>query len=443
MLKYLLLVLFLLILTQLRADVFRILDDETDALQCRIDMIEQAKSEILLSYYILNDDLVGMTIFSALVEAARDRKLKVCLFVDAVNSKIRKPVMRYLEDCGIEIRVFKPGNILQPISYAKRMHNKLFITDRENLIVGGRNIKREYYSLGRDFNFLDRDVYVKSESAGQTATRHFYSIWDNKKIAKHKSIKPLTEEERIEIEKKIELARIKIQDLKNISFATKRDWTLNQEPTDNPPVFEHDNYHIIKGGKKLELDYKDTDEGSTKSLLKIVNQAKKSIIMENAYVIPTLKWRKALKKAIERGVKIRILTNSAQTSDLMIAQAAYRNARKKLLKMGIEIWEYQGPKTLHTKSTVIDDSISIVSSYNLVAFSERWSTEVAVWVADTSIAREHKRIMEANLSHALRIDKNNHQVKHQLPADTKELTCRRKSSLFFSRYSIAWTLHLL
>ena len=85
MVKYFLSVLFILSFYELRADFFRILDDETEALQCRIDMIEQAKSEILLSYYILNDDLVGMTIFSALVEAARDRKVKVCLIVDAVN----------------------------------------------------------------------------------------------------------------------------------------------------------------------------------------------------------------------------------------------------------------------------------------------------------------------------------------------------------------------
>lgn len=443
MVKYFLSVLFILSFYELRADVFRILDDETEALQCRIDMIEQAKSEILLSYYILNDDLVGMTIFSALVEAARDRKVKVCLIVDAVNSKIRKPVMRYLQDNGIEVRVFKPGNILQPISYAKRMHSKLFLTDSENLIVGGRNIKREYYSLGKDFNFLDRDVFVKSRSATETARKHFYSIWDNEKIAKHKDLKPISVDEKLEIENKLRLARIKIQDLKNIKFATSTDWTLNQKQTDNPPVFEHDNYHIYKGGKKIELDYKDTDEGSTKSLLKIINQAHKSILMENAYVIPTLKWRKALKKAIDRGVKVRILTNSAQTSDLMIAQAAYRNARKKLLKMGIEIWEYQGPKTLHTKSTVIDDSISIVSSYNLVAFSERWSTEVAVWVADTTIARYHTRIMEQNLQHALRIDKNNNQVKHRMPDDTKKLTCRKRTSLFINRYSIAWTMTLL
>lgn len=111
--------------------------------------------------------------------------------------------------------------------------------------------------------------------------------------------------------------------------------------------------------------------------------------------------------------------------------------------MGIEIWEYQGPKTLHTKSTVIDDSISIVSSYNLVAFSERWSTEVAVWVADTTIARYHTRIMEQNLQHALRIDKNNNQVKHRMPDDTKKLTCRKRTSLFINRYSIAWTMTLL
>ncbi|MBL7831309.1 MAG: phosphatidylserine/phosphatidylglycerophosphate/cardiolipin synthase family protein [Saprospiraceae bacterium] len=434
------LMLVLLIAPKANADVFRILEDETEALQCRIDLIEQAKSEILLSYYILNDDLVGMTLFSALIEATQKRGVKVCLFVDGVNSKISNPVMRYLEEQGIEVRVFKPGNILQPISYAKRMHNKLFITDNMNIIVGGRNIKREYYSLGKEFNFLDRDVFVNSAEASITARKHFYSIWNNRKIAFDRDLDPINDEKRSEIEKKLSFSRILIQQLKEIKFNSQIDWTLNQKPTDTHPVFEHDNFHIFKFGKRVDVDYK--DEGSTKGLLKMVNQAQKSILMENAYVIPTTKWRKALKRAIQRGVKIRIMTNSTQTSDVMLAQAAYRNARGRLIKMGIEVWEYQGPKTLHTKSTVIDDSISIVSSYNLVSFAERWSTEVAVWVADTTLAKQHKLLMEENLKSAIRIDKHNKQVVSEIP-DAKKLTCKKKMSLFFSRYTFAWVMRLL
>lgn len=438
--RYLFLIILIVFVSELKADVFRILDEETEALQCRIDLIEQAKSEILLSYYILNDDLVGMTIFSALIDAAQNRGVKVCLFVDAVNSKISNPIMRYLEDRGVEVRIFKPGNIFKPLSYARRMHNKLFLTDNANIIVGGRNIKREYYSLGKDFNFLDRDVFVNSHSASETARKHFYSIWNNRKIAFVRPLKPISENQKNEIEKKLVQARYLIKELKNIQFQSGNDWTLNQKQTDQLPVFEHDNFYITKKGKKVEVDYK--DEGSTKGLLKIINQAQKSILMENAYVIPTAKWRKALKRAIKRGVKIRILTNSTQTSDVILAQGAYRNARCKLVKMGIEVWEYQGPKTLHTKSTVIDDSISIVSSYNLVSFAERWSTEVAVWVADTTIARQHKAIMENNLKNAIRIDRHNNPV-YVKGITVKKPSCTKRLGLNLSRYSVSWIMRLL
>ncbi len=424
----------------LKADVFRILNEETEALQCRIDLIEQAKTEILLSYYILNDDLVGMTIFSTLIDAAQNRGVKVCLFVDAVNSKISNPVMRYLKDHGVEVRIFKPGNLLQPLSYARRMHNKLFLTDNSNIIVGGRNIKREYYSLGKDFNFLDRDVFVNSCSASEVARKHFYSIWNNRKIAFERELIPIKEKERIEIEKKLQQARYLIGELKNIKFASGIDWTKDQKQTDQLPVFEHDNFYITKKGKRIEVDYK--DEGSTKGLLKIIHQAQKSILMENAYVIPTAKWRKALKSAIKRGVKIRILTNSTQTSDVILAQGAYRNARSKLVKMGIEVWEYQGPKTLHTKSTVIDDSISIVSSYNLVSFSERWSTEVAVWVSDTTLAKEHEALMEENLKNAVRIDKHNKPI-YSIGQPIKKVSCLKRLNFNLSRFTISWIMRLL
>lgn len=424
----------------LKADVFRILDDEEDALQCRIDLIERAQKEILLSYYILNDDLVGMTIFSALIDAAQNRGVKVCLFVDAVNSKISNPVMRYLEEQGIEVRIFKPGKIYKPFSYARRMHNKLFITDDINIIVGGRNIKKEYYSLGKDFNFMDRDVFVNSKSAGETAHKHFYSIWDNRKIAFNRELPVINDEIRKEIQRKMRLAKNLMMQLSLIKFNAPKDWTEGQKQTDHVPVFEHDNFYISRKGKRYEVGYK--DKGSTKALLKIINQAKRTIYMENAYVIPTTKWRKALKKAIKRGVKIRIMTNSPQTSDVMLAEAAYRNARHKLVKMGIEMWEYQGPKTIHTKSTVIDDSISIVSSYNLVSLSENWSTEVAVWVADTTLAKQHEAIMERNLERAIQIDKHNDPIWREIP-EAKPLSCKKKVQLNLWRYSFAWVMRAL
>lgn len=43
-----------------KADEFRILSKEREALQCRIDLIARAQKEILISTYIIREDEVGL-----------------------------------------------------------------------------------------------------------------------------------------------------------------------------------------------------------------------------------------------------------------------------------------------------------------------------------------------------------------------------------------------
>jgi len=428
-------------LTSVYADIFRILDSEGDALQCRIDLIQQSKQQVLLSYYVVNEDLVGLALFDLLVEASRDRGVKVCLLIDAVRSKISKPVVAYLEENGVQVRVFNPGSIWRPLNYARRLHDKLFLVDETNFIVGGRNIKKEYYALGKGKNFLDRDVLVQSEKAIKKAQFHFFSIWDNRKLSFASPTIKLTDKERIKIKHDFAESRILIQNERGMYLYTGYDWATGQPQTAGPVSFECDRFY--KRGKNGKIENSDIKiSGSTASLLKLINVAKKSITIENAYVIPTKKWTRALKKALNRGVKIRILTNSMATNDVMMAQAAYLNNRRKLINMGIDIWEYQGPKTLHIKSTVIDDSISIVSSYNLHALSERWSTEVAVWVADTSLAKQHRAIMDRHLSNATHIGPNNVRIENPGHHFGPYPFCLR-AQVAITRYTLAWILKLL
>ena len=76
-----------------RADIFRILDKEKDAIQCRVDLIQQAQHEILLSYYILNDDVIGQTLFYWLVQQAQTKKVQVKILIDALGSKVSLPMV--------------------------------------------------------------------------------------------------------------------------------------------------------------------------------------------------------------------------------------------------------------------------------------------------------------------------------------------------------------
>lgn len=421
------------------ADTFRILDHEKDALQCRADLIEQAQKEVLLSYYIVNDDLIGKALFQLLIAAAQQRGVKVCLLVDALRSKIAGPILAYLKENNVEVQVFNPGRLFKPRSFTHRLHDKIFMTDAHSLITGGRNLKRDYYELGEDFNFTDRDVLILGDSAIYEARKHFYSIWNNKKLSFSRKAPKLSEKERIEIAQQIATALDTLQQMGILKLNSNYNWA-NVPPTATSVHFAHDDFFARKGNKMIETNQK--DQGSTNAFLGLVSKAQKSVIIENAYIIPTPKMKRTLRKAIKRGVYIRMLTNSVATNDVMLAQAAYQIARKKLLKMGIDLWEYQSPKMLHTKAAIIDDTLSVIGSYNLHAVSQKWTTEVLSWVSDAQISRQHRAIMDKNLLSAVQIGRNHKPTAATLSRLVKPSFSRRLRT-FLARYSVAYLFLLI
>lgn len=423
------------------ADVFRILDNDRESLQARADLIEQSEKEILLSYYIVNDDLVGKALFQLLINAAKERGVNVHIMIDALRSRISGNVLAYLKENNVAVQVFNPGRLFKPRTITHRLHDKIFLTDAQNLITGGRNLKRDYYQLGEDINFTDRDVLIQGEKAITTARNHFFNMWNNPHLSFTRKTPQLTPDIRQHIAAQLQNALDTLQKMGVIHLQTHKNWAAEVAPTASEVFFEHDDFFMPKGNKFVQTGIKDLR--STNALLHLINNAQHTVIIENAYVIPTSKMNRALKKALRRGVSIRILTNSAATNDVMIAQAAYLIKRKKLIRMGIDIWEYQGPNTLHTKAAVIDDTISVVSSYNLHAVSQKWTTEVLAWVADANISRLHTAMMNNNLKKSVNIGKNNKptpQTRHKVV----KASCSRLLRLYLARYTgVAYLMSVL
>jgi putative cardiolipin synthase len=158
--------------------------------------------------------------------------------------------------------------------------------------------------------------------------------------------------------------------------------------------------------------------------------------MENPYFIPTETWQNAFQKALDRGVRVCVLTNSTETNDLTLYQAAYRRQRKKLLRMGIELWEYQGPKKLHVKAAVIDDSVAVIGSYNIHYPSEKLNTEVAAWVADARHAGKLEQAFAIDFERALKVGKNNRLIREE-GKPLKKAPFKRRLAVFLYQHSVA------
>lgn len=406
------------------ADVYRIIDRDDEALQARIDLIQQAQKEIIMVYYSFGKDATSFQILSLLKEAREKRGVKVYLLIDDYNNKIKKPTLGVLEKAGIEIAFYNRFDLQQVQLFSHRMHDKYIIVDYTKLLMGGRNLRDSYYGFGEKL-FSDRDVYIEGPST-YVARQFFIERWNsNRVIAEPTSEKPWRVRR---AEAALQAARELLKHHPFVKLNTGTQWG-SVGTTSSQVNFIHDN---VRGSSTPLADVTDTAE----TYIAEINAANTSIELESPYVVPTKKLWKALKEARKRNVKIRLLTNSAISGDTVLAQAAYQNSKKRLLEMGVELWEFEVKDvTLHSKSAVFDGKRSIIGSYNLDPRSQNINTETLAVVEDPAIAQELEASMQKKLAYARRIGPNGKPIgsKTKFPG----LSFGQKVAFRFWQYTLA------
>ena len=104
----------------------------------------------------------------------------------------------------------------------------------------------------------------------------------------------------------------------------------------------------------------------------------------------------------DRGVNVRLLTNSLESTDHNLPFSAYRTRRKELLNSGIDIYEvkahgkqwqhYRVPQSsgqylsIHAKMILFDDDKLMVGSLNLDPRSKYLNTEIALLIRSKELA---------------------------------------------------------
>jgi len=112
--------------------------------------------------------------------------------------------------------------------------------------------------------------------------------------------------------------------------------------------------------------------------LRDIGQARREVIIANAYFFPGRRLRHALERAAARGVRVRLLLQGR--AEYPMQYRAGRYLYSKILDDGIELYEYQ-PSYLHAKVAVIDDRATVGSS-NLDPFSLLLAREANIFVDD-------------------------------------------------------------
>ena len=381
-----------------------LLNEGPAALDWRLRAIDSASASIDLQTFLWHFDTAGAMVLDHVVAAA-DRGVIVRMLIDdtfLVHED--KLILDLAEHPNIEYRVFNPfkrrsggfatRQLLNLADFGRldhRMHNKSMVIDNRVAVVGGRNIADEYFGLDEGANFRDLELLLGG-SIVQEVSATFDNYWNNRwsvpiESLSHEKASPsqLAEARRVgdaslHIHSEESTEELIASWLEIVEDADTGDAFLfaDEPPRDNPKNREEAPIQVAN------------------ELVRLFDEAESEIIMISAYLIPTPELEGAVERAVERGVTVRILTNSIGSNNHLTAHSAYRNYIDTLLEHGAELHEVRihardrdqymltpiERKTLalHAKALIIDEDIVFIGSANLDPRSLRINTEMGVLV---------------------------------------------------------------
>jgi putative cardiolipin synthase len=394
-----------------------------DALAARVLLARRAEKSLDVQYYIWHGDQSGRLLLKELLDAA-DRGVRVRLLLDDLGVGAADDNAFLLLDAhpNLSVSLFNPiasrdartaGLVADPKRLNRRMHNKSMTADNTLTVVGGRNIGDEYFSLNELFNFADMDVLAVGPVADQVSDS-FDAFWNS----------PAT----------YPVSAFHGEATSPDRYARARAKLDAQVAGDGAPYYEamaatplglhlraqdlgfywgtmvalHD-----APGKALGLQESDV---LLKQLGSVLGRAQTDLLILSPYFVPGKRGTEALVAAVERGVRVRVATNSLASTDVGAVHAGYKKSRRDLLEGGVELFEMM-PKlsadaagkfsftgssgaSLHAKSFIIDRRSVFIGSMNLDPRSVRINTEIGLLIDSPELARELESRYEAGLAKA-------------------------------------------
>jgi cardiolipin synthase len=331
----------------------RLLVDGPAAFAAMFDAIDRAAASVFLEMYIFAADASGRELRERLAAAA-DRGVRVMVLVDAWGSWTTPDAFwGPLRAAGGRVRHFHP---IRRGFLPFRNHRKLLIVDNAVAWLGGMNVADEY-RVGRPGEKPWRDYALLVEGPEAARLRRpFLHMWVRAERPQlfRAIFRPRPERAGADPD-----ARIRF---------------VMSGPGE-------------AGGLALHVHRE------------IIRAAERRVDLAMGYFFPPGRILRELRRAVGRGVRVRLLV--ARHSDVPLMRWAARGLYGRLLRMGVEVWEYL-PTMLHAKLAVADNTV-LVGSANLDLRSDRLNHEITAVVRDPAIAAAARRELKVDLGHAERI----------------------------------------
>lgn len=319
-----------------------------------LQAMAQAQRRIWLETYIFDFAGSALEVAQALAEAAR-RGVQVRVMVDGVGTPvIPPPWLATWRAAGVRVAVYAPlGRLgLSLPSQWRRLHRKLCVVD-DTGYCGGINVVDDW--LDPTLGALPRprlDFAVQVQGPLVEDMRHaMQQLW-----LAH-TVPSVARRDHLE----------RMRDALNQGLS-RTPWPAAQATSWARLVLRDNLLHR----RDIERAYRGA-----------IGRARHEIWLAVAYFVPDIRLRRALRWAVQRGVKVRVLIQGEYENFMQYHAGWFTTAW--CVRQGIEVYRYQ-PSAFHAKAAVVDGRWATIGSSNLDPLSLLLAREANVLIDDPSFA---------------------------------------------------------
>ena len=387
------------------------LPDGKDAFAVRGLLADAAERTLDVQYYIWRRDMSGTLLFDALLRAA-DRGVHVRLLLDDNDTVGMDPLLAALDaHPGIEVRLFNPFRFRnwRRLNYLtefarlnRRMHNKSFTADGQVTVIGGRNIGDEYFGAGHGTMFLDLDAMAIGPVVNDVS-RDFDRYWTCGSSYPAARVIGAATPGSVQALKtaagRVESSPAALDFIRAIARQP-----FVRELLEGRLSFEWTCVRMISDDPAKGLGLAAEDALLPQQLMEVLGEPRRELCLVSPYFVPMQTGVDYFSRLAGLGIKVTVLTNSLDATDVAAVHAGYAKRRRPLLKAGIALLELKrvsalrGPRgrwisgsygsSLHAKTFSVDRKRVFVGSFNFDPRSARLNTEMGFLIDSPDLAEK-------------------------------------------------------
>lgn len=391
----------------------RILEDAQDAADTRLSLIQEAESNIQIVYHTFHEGDYMAAFFRELFHAA-DRGVEVTVIVDGMlhqmNGNMRGLPSLIGHHERMTLHVYEPPDASSPMRWNNRLHDKLMIVDERYVMNGGRNIGDKYMTADYAVPVRDRDVLVRAtgDAPAETpfikeASAYVDALADDERTSVYEG------ETSVYVNRQAERLKERL-DKGSDGDAVKRGDPLSEWI----PVEE-----VAFVSNPLEGIQREPVVWAT--IAGLLNEASSSIVVQTPYLLPSEAMMAKIDVEHVASKEVSVVTNSVYSSPNYPAFSAYLHDRDAWLETDVALNEYRGTGSIHAKSVLIDDEISVIGSFNVDPRSAYLNTESVLVIKGEAFADEHRRHLDTLKGESLKAPEGDDWLEAETPVIKKRV----------------------